>query len=223
MKRVCIPLLLFMLTVSCSTSPIISPVKSLELTRIQNKCNGVFPIGKWLFVHFIEATLPSEKKAFMVGVTQINPEKKIIHCIMMTIEGLVVFDALYDGKIVIKRGVPPFASENFAKGLISDLQLIFFQPEGRCIEIGVSDTGEWICRYQTDEESTVDVVIHFDNSWTIRRYNHHRLRRTIQAYFGQDSDLLHKNNIPERMELIARGGHGYFLNLKLVKAEPLAE
>jgi hypothetical protein len=223
MRRVCILLLLFMLTVSCSTYPMISPVKSLELTKIQDKCNGVFPIGKWLFVHSIEATLPDGKKAFMMGVTQIYPEKKKIHCIMMTIEGLVVFDGLYDGKIVINRGIPPFASDNFAKGLISDLQLIFFHPEGRRIGTGVSDTGEWICRYQTDEESTVDVVIHFDNSWTIRRYSHRRLRRTVQAYLGQDSDLHYKNKIPERMELIARGGQGYSLNLKLVKAEPIVE
>jgi len=223
MRRVCILLLLFMLIVSCSTSPLISPVKPLELTKIQDKCNGVFPIGKWRFVHTIEATLPDGKKAFMMGVTQIYPEKKNIHCIMMTIEGLVVFDGLYDGKIVINRGVPPFASDNFAKGLISDLQLIFFQPEALRIETGVSDTNEWICRYHIDEESTVDVVIHFDNSWTLRRYRHRRLRRTVQAYLGQDSDLHYKNKIPERMELIAREGHGYSLNLKLVKAEPVAE
>ena len=223
MNRICTLSLLFILTVSCSTSPIISPVKSLGLTEIQDKCNGIFPIGKWLFVHFIEATLPGEKKAFMMGVTQINPEKKKIHCIMMTIEGLVVFDALYDGKIVINRGIPPFASDDFAKGMISDLQLIFFQPKGRHIETGVSDTGEWICRYQTDEETTVDVVIHFDNRWTIRRYRHNQLRRTIQAYLGQDSVLLNKNKIPERLELMARGEHGYSLNLKLLEAEPVAE
>ena len=223
MRQICILSLLFIFSVSCSTYPKISPVKSTELTKTQDKCNGVFPVGNWRFVHFIEATLPGEKKAFMMGVTQIYPEHKIIRCIMMTLEGLVVFDGLYDGKIVINRGIPPFASDNFAKGLISDLQLIFFHPEGRCIETGVSDTGEWICRYQTDEESTVDVVIHFDNSWTIRRYSHRRLHRTVQAYLGQDSDLHYKNKIPERMELIARGRHGYSLNLKLVEAEPIAE
>ncbi len=221
MRRACILSLLFVLIVSCSTYPIISPVKSLELTKIQDKCNGVFPIGKWLFVHSIEATLPGGKKAFMMGVTQIYPEKKKIHCIMMTIEGLVVFDGLYDGKIVINRGIPPFASDNFAKGMISDLRLIFFQPEGRHIETGVSDTGEWICRYQTDDEATVDVVIHFDSRWTIHRYNGHRLRRTIQAYLSQGSVLLYNNKIPGRLELTARGGHGYSLSLKLVKAEPI--
>jgi len=223
MKRICILSLLLILTISCSTYPMISQVKSLGPTEIQEKCNGVFPIGKWHFVHFVEATLPGEKKAFMMGVTQVYPEKKKIHCIMMTIEGLVVFDALYDGKIIINRGIPPFASENFAKGMISDLQLIFFQPEGRCIETGVWNAGEWICRYRTDEEATVDVVIHFDNRWTIRLYRHHRLRRTIQAYLNQGSDLLYKNTIPERLELIAQGEHGYSLNLKLVEAEPMPE
>lgn len=223
MRRICLLSFLSIVTVSCSTYPMISPVKSPGSTEIQGKCNGIFPTGKWLFVHFIEATLPGEKKAFMMGLTQIYPEKKKIHCIMMTLEGLVVFDALYEGKIVINRGIPPFASDSFAKGLISDLRLIFFQPEGPCTETGVSDTDEWICRYQTGEESTVDVTIHFDNRWTIRRYNHYQLHRSIQAYIAQDSDLLYKNKIPERMKLIARGRQRYSLKLKLVEAEPLAE
>ena len=223
MKRIQILPFLFIFTVSCSTSPMITPVNSLRLTEIQNKCNEVFPVGKWVFVHFIEATLPGENKAFMMGVTKIYPEKRKIHCIMMTLEGLVVFDALYDGKIVINRGIPPFTSHNFANGMMSDLQLIFFQPEGRFIEVGVSDTGEWICRYQTDEETTVDVGIHFDNGWTIRRYHHYQLRRTIQAYLSHNSISLDKNNIPERLELIAFGKHEYSLNLKLVEAEPMAE
>lgn len=219
--RLCILSLLFILTVSCSTYPIIFPVNSTEISKIQDKCNRVFPLGNWRFVHFIEATLPGEKKAFMMGVTRIYPEKKKIHCIMMTIEGLVLFDALYDGKIIINRGIPPFDSDDFAKGMISDLRLIFFQPEGRCIEAGVSDIGDWICRYQTDEKTTVDVLIHFDKGWTISRYLHHRLRRTIQAYFGKDSDLTTKNKIPDRLELIARGGQKYSLGLKLVEAESI--
>jgi hypothetical protein len=221
MRQICILSLLFILAVSCSTYPIISPVNSTKISKIQDKCNEVFPLGNWRFVHFIEATLPGEKKAFMMGVTRIYPEKKKIHCIMMTIEGLVVFDALYDGKIIINRGIPPFDSDNFAKGMISDLRLMFFKPEGRRIEAGVSDTGEWICRYHADEKTTVDILIHFDKGWTIRRYLHQRLRRTIQAYFGKDSDLTTKNKIPERLELIARGGQKYSLDLKLVEAESI--
>jgi hypothetical protein len=221
MKRISILSLLCILTVSCSTYPIISPVKSPEITEIRNNCNGVFPVGNWRFVHFIDATLPGKKRIFMMGITQIYPEKKKIHCILMTIEGLVIFDALYDGKITINRAIPPFNSDNLAKGMISDIRLIFFQPEGPCIEAGVSDTGELICRYQTDKETTVDVAIHYGNGWTIRRYRHHRLDRTIQAYFGKDSDLTTKNKIPERLELIAREGQEYSLNLKLVEAAPI--
>ena len=221
MKRISILSLLFILTVSCSTYPIINPVKSSGIAEIRNKCQGVFPVGKWRFVHFIDATLPGKKRIFMMGITQIYPEKKKIHCILMTIEGLVVFDALYDGKIIINRAILPFNSDKFAMGMISDLRLIFFQPEGPCVEAGVSDTGNWICRYQTDKATTVDVVIHFDNRWTIRRYRHHRLDRAIQAYFGKDSDLTTKNKIPERLELIARGGQEYSLNLKLIEATPI--
>ena len=156
-----------------------------------------------------------------MGVTLIYPEQKIIRCIMMTLEGLVVFDALYDEKIIINRGIQPFVSDDFAKGMISDLRLMFFKPEGPRIEVGVSNTGEWICRYLADEKTTVDVLIHFDKGWTICGYLHHRLRRTIQAYFGKDSDLTTKNKIPEQLELIARGEQKYSLNLKLVEAEPI--
>ncbi|MBW1692878.1 MAG: hypothetical protein JRJ41_01715 [Deltaproteobacteria bacterium] len=224
MRRICVLFLLTILSISCSSAQRISPVgKPLKLAEIQEECNRVFPTEKWVFIHSIEANFPGEKKTFMLGVSQIFPEKKKIHCIMMTIEGLVVFDALYDGKIVINRGIPPFASENFAKGMISDLQLIFFQPKGQLIETGVSDAGEWICRYQDKKWATVDVLIHLDNRWTIRQYHRHQLRRTIKAYLKQDSVLLFKNRIPERLELIAHGVSGYSLKLKLVEAEPLSE
>ena len=223
MRRICLLFLLSILSVSCSSLLRISPVKSLELIEIQEKCQVVFPTGKWHFVHSIEATLPGEKKAAMVGVTHISPEKRTIHSIMMTIEGLVVFDAFDDGKIVINRGIPPFASESFAKGLMSDIRLIFFQPEGRHIETGVLDTGAGVCRYQNEEGTTVDVVIHMDNRWTLYQYHSHKLRRTIHAYLGQDSILLYNNMIPARLELVAHGVSGYSLNLTLVEAEPLSK
>ena len=223
MRRICVLFLLPILSISCSSAQRISPVESLKLAEIQKECNRVFPTGKWVFIHSIEASLPGGKKAFMLGVSQVCPEKKKIHCIMMTIEGFVVFDALYDGKIVINRGIVPFASENFAKGIMSDLQLIFFQPKGQHIETGVSDAGEWICRYQNKKWTTVDVLIHLDDKWTIRQYHRHQLRRTIKAYLKKDSVLLYKNRIPERLELTAHGVSGYSLKLKLVEAVPLSE
>jgi hypothetical protein len=76
-----------------------------------------------------------------MGVTELSSDPERIHAVMMTIEGLVLFDALFDGKLTINRGVAPFDSREFAEGLMDDIRLIFFKPAGNAVDAGLTEDG----------------------------------------------------------------------------------
>lgn len=158
----------------------------------------------------------------LIGVTIISSRDKSAHCVLMTIEGLVVFDATYDGKLVIKRALTPFDHGGFAAGLIDDIRLIFFVPEGPRLETGQAQNGASVCRYQNPDGRIIDLVIRGDRSWQIRRYSRQlRLTGTVSAFFSKKSPTEKQSVIPARLELKAHGVAGYNLNMNLVEAVEL--
>ncbi len=216
MNRIALPILMAVFLVSCSGPPKIRPLIGQFPSQFAKTYPLVFPEGDRRFVHAIEADLYGGEKAFMMGVTHIDSEKNKIHSILMTIEGLVLFDAESDGEIRINRAVAPFDSENFAGGLMGDVRLMFFRPEGDQVESGLTEAGSWIRRFRNREETT-DIVIHQDGSRTIRQYHRNRLRRSIHAGSDQGPGGA---KFPETLTLNAYIRSGYSLHLKLVEAEP---
>jgi hypothetical protein len=185
-------------------------------------CQRLFPIGKWQFVHSIEAVMPGGQKGLVMGVTVISSVDKTAHCVLMTIEGLVVFDARYDQELVINRAVAPFDQEGFAAGLISDIQLIFFIPQGSLVETGNDPNEASVCRYQNPDGRIVDLVIDADHTRHIRQYTaQRRLRRTVDAFFTKQESDGGGPDFPDRLELRAHGVAGYTLVMDLVEAVPL--
>ncbi|RLC20631.1 MAG: hypothetical protein DRI57_04360 [Deltaproteobacteria bacterium] len=213
-------LLILLATMSCRTLPRLEPASPLPTPEIRRRCSIPFPDGRWQFVHSIETTMSGGKKGFVIGITDISPETETIRCVIMTIEGLVLFDAQYDQKIVIHRGISPFDSINFAKGLMNDIRLIFFRPDGQFIESGISDNGAYVCRYKNNDSRIIDVITNHDNTWEIRKYNKDfSLMRSVKAYPpGQESSLSQKM-IPGKLELTAHGSQRYALILELIKAD----
>lgn len=210
------------IAIACSALPAIHPVDITSGTQLSRTCDNLFPNGKWQFVHSIETTMPGGQKGLLMGVIVISSRDKTVQCAIMTIEGIVVFDARHDQRLVIQRAVPPFDSENFAEGLIRDIQLIFFRPEGLLIETGNDKDGASICRYRKPDGRIVDLVIQSDRSWQIRQYNRNlRLNRTVTASFSKKNPAAEHPAIPDRLELTAHGVGGYNLMMDLVEAVPL--
>jgi hypothetical protein len=207
-------------TFSCSHIPKIYLTEYTDSDHIPEKCHSIFPDGDWRFVHSIEVALSGGNNAFMLGVTRISPQNQTIWAVMMTLEGMVLFDAFYDGRMVINRAIPPFDSEFFAQGLMEDIRLIFFQPEKIAVEIGLSGTGESICRYHSPEEIITDVVIGQNNSLTINRYHRNLLHRTVRLYRGETQ---RHPSIFQRLELIAHKPVKFEMDLNLLETEPLTE
>jgi hypothetical protein len=137
----------------------------------------------------------------------------------MTIEGLVLFDALSDHKTVIKRGISPFDSTAFAKGLMNDIKLVFFRPKGESTETGMLGKGSHVSRYGSDGNTTVDVITNPDFTWEIKQYKNGRLARSVKAHIKRDMHSEDQYVVPDRLELTAHGVHAYALVLRLIRAE----
>lgn len=223
---------------SCSSIPKIKPFDALQEKNIQNQCPGFipgfFPEKPRQFVHSIQASMPGGKKAFMMGITRIFPGKRTIHCIMMTIEGLVLFDAVFDKEIKINRGVSPFDSLNFAKGLMDDIRFIFFKP-AMFLKAGVLENSAGVCRYKDGLDRIVDIIgsaalcggnLHDGNikssepphraalAYTMHQYKKNKLARTLKAYYNNPQN----RNFPDELELTAHKFPGYSLKLNLVES-----
>jgi len=208
---------------SCSSLPEIQPFQSPLPEGSENRCEQPFVKNKWQFVHSIRAVLPDGQRQSMIGTIIVAPERNTVHCILMSIEGLVLLDAVYDQKVTVNRAVPPFDESGMVQGLIGDVRLMFLRPEGVRTESGVVGERSAICRYTNEDGSTVDVIVQPDGNWQIDQYSSFNfIQRSVQGIFTEDhqpGDL--REFIPERLELVAYGFMGYKLSMNLIEAIPL--
>jgi hypothetical protein len=207
-------LLGMLLLTACAGMPRIIAVDTALASKTLKACENVFPDGKWQFAHVIEANLPGGREAQLIGVTELSSSPKRIHAVMMTIEGLVLFDALEDDKLTINRSVAPFDSIGFAKGLMEDIRLMFLKPDGQPMGAGITENGFEICRYRVSAHAVIDVMVRPDRMFEIRQYGNERLiRKVIFA--------LKPGTIPEKIAFTAYEPAEYRLNLRLISAEQI--
>lgn len=222
MRYIYLLLIIFSQAISCVSPPKLAPIRQPSPSGIERRCSIPFLDGKWQFVHSIEAEIGKRERAVFIGITALSPKEGTIHCVIMTLEGLVLFDASYDQKIVINRGIFPFDSPNFAEGLVSDIKLIFFPPEGQLMESGLSGDGSLVCRYETKKGMMVDVTTHGDGTWEINQYNDtSELTRSVRTSPEGQGVTGKQGAIAGRLQLTAYGTPGYSLNLKLIEAKKL--
>ncbi len=159
--------------------------------------------------------------ASVIGITDISSDLETIHCIIVSIEGLVLFDGVYKGEVVINRGIQPFDSKEFAKGLMNDIRMVFFRPVGELTDTGILSNGSHVCRYRHDTMTIVDVIIDPNHDWEIRQYRDGNLNRSVKAYLNEKAIGGVQKTFPGKIELSANEDPGYALTLRLIRAEPL--
>ncbi len=207
------------LILSCSSLPQVYPAADSADLQPGRACRGPFPDGDWQLLHSIEASLPGGKKGFLMGLTVLSSSNRTARVVIMTLEGVVVFDALYDKQITVKRAIAPFDSEVFANGLIEDINLIFFKPSGSILASGFLKSGAAVCRYQKPDGRIEDIISQGEDNWEIRLYlPDYRLARTVKSMYLAD-----RKGISDKIELNAHGSPGYALVMDLVEAIPLTE
>lgn len=209
-------LLGMLLLTACAGLPRINAVDTALASRTIKTCENVFPHGKWQFAHVIEANLPGGRDVQLMGVIEVSTQPKRIHAVMMTIEGLVLFDGLEDDKLTINRSVAPFDSIGFAKGLMEDIRLMFLKPDGQPMGAGITENGFEVCRYRVSDHAVIDVMVRSEDMLEIRKYENERLIRKVVAELSQGS-------VPEKITFTAYEPAKYRLNLRLISVEQITD
>lgn len=214
MKRFLLLMIGIWVLTACARLPTINPLVDASGAP-SAMCEVPFPVGNWQLLHKVEAQFSGGKKSVLMGITDIFPQSKKVHIAIMTVEGLVLFEAEYDRELVVHRGISPFDSQEFARGLVDDIRLIFFRPKGRQTGVGRLQTGAMVCRHEDEGGRMIDTVINTTGSWELNLYDrHHRLRRRVRSLPLERSAA----SLPPVLELTSRGMRAYRLKMTLVKA-----
>lgn len=204
-----------MLLCSC-TCP--RPILRTQMTaETQQQCLLPFSGSPCRYIHAIEAVLPGRVQLTVIGITIIDPAADKIRAAIITLEGLVLFDASAAGEnVTIHRALPPFDGREFALHLMQDVRFIFVPPAGTHISSGMIDNGATICRYEGAGGMTVDVIVHRDQTWEIEQYK--GCRKPLRRVSGHAL----KNGVPGIIELSTHKPRTYSLRLELISVEPVS-
>ncbi len=219
MKIASLMLLIVLMLAGCARLPEIRTTAASTAAGRIASCRAIFPQGRWQLVHSIQIHPPVGSDQTVLGVVQLSSEQRIFHCVLMTIEGLVLFEADFDGNVKVQRALPPFDKPGMAEGIVQDISLIFLVPEKPLVATGFLKDAGWICRYPSAGKGMEDVVLKRDGLWEIRLYNKiHHLTRIVSAMAKEDPNA---GGLPPRVVLKAPGALGYELRMSLVEATPL--
>ncbi|MBN2040534.1 MAG: hypothetical protein JW864_10850 [Spirochaetes bacterium] len=209
-----IPAFLFIICLTilyCKSLPVLKPDN-------QNNAEHNTPFLKkaYRLSHSIRVTLPNNESMVAIGVTVADPEKRSIDAVLMTVEGLVLFDISYrEKKVIINRSLPDFENNNFAELLFDDIMLFYFVPGSREHESGQNNDG-FVNRYFCENNTVIDQIAFNNGSFEIKKYDSGNDQiRTVNI------QSLNKEGIPEKAELIAYGFFGYSLNMELIDFEEI--
>lgn len=212
MRRLALGVVLLLLN-ACSHMPPMQPADADGRSRIEARCRSHFLQGRWQLVHTIEARFHGGRQATLTGVTLLSPADASIHCVLMTLEGFVLFEAVDQGRVSVRRAFGPFDNDNFARGIMDDIRFLFFAPEGGSLAAGQFEDGSDGCRYRTARNRTVDIVGLADGGWRMRQYDPSGdPLRTLTA------DTVDPSVAASRLILEAGGRHAYRLSMTLVEA-----
>ncbi len=204
----------------CASLPRIRPAGSAAASGLADRCADLLPARPLRTVHTIDAELPLAGASSLLGVSLIDPAGQRLRAVLVSVEGLTLFDASAgpDG-LRIHRAVPPLDDPDFGPGLVADVALLLLQPAGEPIAVGRREDGRGVCRFRDAAGDWVDLLpASAAAPARIERWGaDRRLRRS--AVLSRERD---PHGLARRVELTAPGLAGYRLVLELVEAESLS-
>ena len=201
-----------LIVLSCSGVPILKLGPAITNTAACEACAGASIARPMRLVHSIEAAFKGNRRAFMIGITIADPAKRTLESAIMSLEGLVLFQAKYGKAITVSRAVDLFSSPQFAESMMDDIALMLLPPQTGMSALGTL-RGSTVCRYGSGDE-ILDIAAGAD-SWKKMLYREGKCVRTISA------SSIDERGIPAEMELSARVESAYSLYLKLISAEEI--
>ncbi len=170
MKRLSL-LIITVFLFSCQTLPTIHSPSSLSSDK-SSTCPYPFLKEKYRLTHTMEVRVAGEVRSSVIGITVADPATRSVSCAILTAEGMVLFEAeSTSGGLKVNRALPPFNTSDFAKNMIDDIQLIFFEPEGEIKHRGYLPDGATVCRYLQKNGDSIDVIKNESAGAEIKRYS----------------------------------------------------
>lgn len=207
--------LLFLLS-SCAGSPPTLPHLDQE-TPEPGGCPTLFPQGNYQYVHLIEFSMPGGKHGIAMGVTVIKDGT--IHSTLMTVEGFVLFSAVFSDSLIINRAVPPFNKPGFAEGMMEDIKAIFSPSAGEARK-GFFPGKQPVCRVTDGKRQRTDVFVNSNGCHQRNLYlASGQLLCTITG--TECSKVPGVGVIPKKLILTSRQSGGYTLTMTLLNVEKL--
>jgi hypothetical protein len=206
-------LLIRLLPYECASLPPIQPADADRQALIGDSCRSHFLQGRWQLVHTISLHLGGGRQAVFTGVIVLSSADASIHCVLMTLEGFVLFEAVDDGRVSVNRAFGPFKNDNFAKGVMADIRFLFLEPEGRIVAAGQYEDRNHGCRFQTFRDRIVDVVQLAGGGWRLQQFD--QSGDPLRTVIANAPDI---NGVSDRLELESGGRHAYNLSMILVEA-----
>jgi hypothetical protein len=179
------------------------------------RCAALFPAGNWQFVHAIAFHMADGRDGSAIGVLVLADGE--IRCALTTVEGLTLFEATLTATgLKVHRALPPFASREFAAGMMRDIGTIFRPPAGQAQSGRLGS--EPVCRSTVGDQVT-DILPQPGGCWSLAVYSGRIRSRSIEAASCRRIEGV---PIPEKLHLVAAGPAGYTLNMQLLSAERLS-
>lgn len=219
----------FLIIAGCAGLPTIIPLDNApapDEQTLSRELKLLFPSESFQFVHAIELTMQGGHSAMLMGVVNIHPRQQAVHCVLMTLEGLVLFEADHTrDRFTIDRATPPFDSPALAQGLISDIELIFFKPRGTFEAQGNLENKNRILRFSETDGGTLDIVSSPDKTvWTQnQRTPSHRIKRSVRYIFPKAPANSRPFVFPTSITLTAAFPSRYTLTMTLTDANLISD
>jgi len=211
--RLLVPLLL--LACGCARLPAITPVGGSTPENAEAICRRPFPDRPWRAVHALQISGPMDHDSALLGVTLVDPSARRIRAVVLSLEGLVLFDATGQaGTVQVHRALPPMDRKGFPEGLMRDVELLFLPPRGALSPLGQDGQDQLVCRWTDEASGTTDLVFEELGRWDLLAYGaDHRLQRTARMVPGMQGPLA------AEIQLTGHGLLEYTLDLTLLEAQ----
>ncbi len=206
------------LVCGCASLPELIPVTGVSRAEMEKICRRPFPDRPWRAVHALHISGPFGHQSSVMGVTIVDPTSRRIRAVILSLEGLVLFDASSgEGTVNVRRAVPPLDRKGFPEGLLHDVSLMCLAPEGSPAETGLDQEGHPVCRWRDESSGTTELVTVDVGNWRIRQYESDRdLKREVVLTAERGAPL------PGEIRFVCHGLAGYSLDLTLIEAEFLS-
>lgn len=207
---------------ACRSLPAIQPPEPAP-SPVHGFCRDAFPRQAWRMVHSIRTQWPGGGQGVMMGVVSLQPGEGTVECALLSIEGLRLFEARHDGRLTVRRALPPFDRPALAEGMMTDIRLLFFPPVGPPVATGRLPNGEPVCRYRL-ADGTEDIIQTKSGEIVIARYDGRgRMTRRAAIARCRPEGAADLETVACRIRLEAFGPSDYRLDLDLVEARPVVD